>query len=281
MVNRTTKTLFIISLILSFFCGRLHAQTTTHQRLGVEAEDLFELSVGATTEMLRSDTRGSAGVELDPSVSIDFLFRQRFGLSIEAPASLWLALARDAVPRVVGAIGDPSIVTSYTFRLSDWRLGVELSYSHPFGLWNPYQTAEKRIASGSGYRKLGAVISAIRYLDPLVAGIRVGADTCFPRVERSGTSTRPLILTMNLFATEALNGTVALSGSLGQKLFWPLLLNGVSSESGMNWSLSGSVSLIFSERERTLRLGISKLLSDYTSPVTFSMGVSYTFKKKE
>lgn len=234
-----------------------------------------------TFELIRSDTSENNGVEFDPSISLDLLFRQHLGLSFELPGVAWFAMGRDAVPRAVGAIGDPTVAATYTFRLSDWRLGAELSYAHPLGIWNAYEAYEKRIASGSGYPKLGASFSAIRYLDPLVTGISLRADTCLARTERAGISTKPLILTANLFATEALNDVVALSAGLAHKLSWPRYLNGVPDESGITYSLSGNMSLVFAEQNRTLRVGISKLLSDYTSPVAFELGFSYTFKKKE
>jgi hypothetical protein len=49
----------------------------------------------------------------------------------------------------------------------------------------------------------------------------------------------------------------------------------------MTWSLSGSASLLFSEGGRTLRFGVSKMLSDYAAPVGLDIGCSYTFKGKE
>ena len=268
-------------MLMIAISGSAFAQTTAHQRLGVVGKDSLDITVGTMFEIVRSDTSESAGVEIDPSISLDLLFRQRFGLSLELPGVVWLAMGRDAVPRAIGAIGDPTVATTYTFRLSDWRLGVELSYTHPLGIWNAYEASEEGIVSGSGYPKLGASFSVIRYLDPIIAGVGLRADTCLARTELSGFSTKPLILTANLFATEALNDIVALSAGLTNKLSWPRYLNGIPDESGMTYSLSGNISLIFSELNRTLRIGISKLLSDYTSPVAFDLGFSYTFRKKE
>jgi len=281
MVKTMKRTVSTVVMLMIAISGSAFAQTTAHQRLGVAGKDSLDVTVGTAFEIIRSDTSESAGVEIDPSISLDLLFRQRFGLSFELPGVVWFTIGRDAVPRTVGAIGDPTVAATYTFRLSDWRLGAELSYAHPLGIWNAYEASEKGIASGSGYPKFGASFSAIRYLDPIVAGIGLRADTCLARTELSGSSTKPLILTANLFATEALNDIVALSAGLTNKLSWPRYLNGVPDESGMTYSLSGNVSLIFNERNRTLRIGISKLLSDYTSPVAFDLGFSYTFKKKE
>lgn len=267
--------------LLSAIGAPAFAQTTAHQRVGVEAKDSLEATVGTTLEVFRSDTAKTNGVEIDPTISLDLFFRRRFGLSFEVPALVWIATGREAVPRAVGAVGDPEVTASYTFRLSDWRLSAALSYTHPLGIWNYYEARERQIASGSGYPKLGALFSAVRYLDPIVAGTSLRGETCFARPERSGTSTRPLILTSNLFATEALNDVVALSASLSPKLSWPRYLNGVPDESGIIYSLTGSASLVFSEKDHTLRVRVSKLLSDYSSPVAFDLGFSHTFRKKE
>lgn len=269
-------------VLLSTITAPVSAQTTAHQRVGVEAKDSLEVTIGTTLEIFRSDATKTNGVEIDPSISVDLLFGRRFGLSFDVPGVVWIATGREAVPRAAGALGDPEVTASYTFRLSDWRLNASLAYAHPLGIWNYYEAMGKQIVSGSGYPKLGLSFSAIRYLDPLVAGVSLRADTCFARTERSGgTSTKPLILTANTFATEALNDVVALSVGLSPKLSWPRHLNGVPDESGITYSLTGSASLVFSEQNRTLRVGVSKLLSDYTSPVAFDLGFSYTFRKKE
>ncbi len=239
------------------------------------------MSIGTNLEIFRSDNAKTNAVEIDPTISLDLFFRRRFGLSFEVPALVWIATGREAVPRAVGALGDPEVTTSYTFRLSDWRLSAALSYTHPLGIWNYYEARERQIASGSGYPTLGASFSALRYLDPIVAGASLCGETCFARPERSGTSTRPLILTAKLFATEALNDVVALSASLSPKLTWPRYLNGVPDESGITYTLTGSASLVFSEKDHTVRIGVSKVVSDDSSPVTLDLGFSYTFRKKE
>jgi hypothetical protein len=271
IVRRVLSAMAAVAL-LSAIGAPAFAQTTAHQRVGVEAKDSLEATVGTTLEVFRSDTAKTNGVEIDPTISLDLFFRRRFGLSFEVPALVWIATGREAVPRAVGAVGDPEVTASYTFRLSDWRLSAALSYTHPLGIWNYYEARERQIASGSGYPKLGALFSAVRYLDPIVAGTSLRGETCFARPERSGTSTRPLILTANLFATEALNDVVALSASLSPKLSWPRYLNGVPDESGIIYSLTRSASLVFSEKDHTLRVGVSKLLSDYSSPVAFDRG---------
>ncbi len=81
-MKRTISTVVVLVLAMS---GSMSAQTTTHQRLGVVGKDSLDVTVGTTFEILRSDTSVNAGVEIDPSISLDLLFRQRFGLSFELP----------------------------------------------------------------------------------------------------------------------------------------------------------------------------------------------------
>ena len=257
------------------------AQTASHQRVGVAARESLEFTVGATLGISASDDAGGAGMELDPSISLDALFMQRFGFSVEVPAVARLALGRDALPGATAAMGDPSIAATYSLRVSDWRLGAELAYSHPLGIWDSRESAEKRITSGMGYPRLGATLTALRYLDPLIAGMRLGAETWLSRQERFGTSTKPLILCLGFFATEALNTAAAVSAGLTQKLAWPRRLDGKPGSAGPAWSLSGSISIVLSEGDRSFRFGVSKLLSDFTAPIALDIGFFHSIKKRE
>lgn len=272
----------LMAAALIFLCaGGLRAQTAGHQRTGVEGDENWVFAAGISIGAAEADYGGGPAIEIDPSFSLEILYKQRFGLSIEVPAVLWLALNREASPRAAAAMGDPSVAAAYTFRLEDWRLGAELSYTYPLGVWDSCEARERRIVSGSGYRKLGAAFSAVRYLDPLVAGVEIGADTCLNRKEHFGTGAKPLILTASLFATEALNDVAALSAGLSQRLSWPGRGENSPYEAGPGYSLSGRISLVFDEHEKTLRLEVSKLLSDFASPLVFEMGFSLRLSGKE
>ena len=263
-------------------CGQynqLAAQTAPHQRLGVSGDEILDITIGSALGLYRSDTDAGQGMEIDASLSIDLLYLQRFGLSIELPAVAWLALGRNVQPGAAAAPGDPSVAATCSFRLSDWRLGAELAYTHPAGIWEAHESASRRISSGSGYRRLGAAFTALRYLDPLVAGVRLETETCLARQERFGQADKPLIISLGFFATEALNATAALSASLTPRLAWPRRLEGKAGPADPSWSLSGSASFILSEGVRSFRFGVSKLLGDYTAPVALNIGYSFSIKK--
>ena len=262
------------------FALRLEAQTANHQRTGVEGVEDFIFTAGVSFEMFDAEFSGSS-LEMDPSLSLELLYKQHFGLSIEAPAVIRLALNHEALPKIVAALGDPSIAAAYTFRAGDWRLSAELSYTHPLGIWDSREADAKRVISGSGYRRLGASFSAVRYFDPLVAGISIGADICVDREERFGTGSKPLLLTAGLFATEVLNDIVALSAAVSHRLAWPHFIDGILDEPGLAYSLSGKISLSFDENGRTLSIAVSKLLNETSSPIVFSMGFSIKLAKEE
>ena len=274
-----SRKLAAVALTL-LFALRSEAQTASHQRIGVGGAEDFIFTAGVSVEILDAEFNGSS-LEMDPSFSLEFLYKQHFGLSVEAPAVMRLDLNRETLPNVVAALGDPSIAAAYTFRAGDWRLSAELSYTHPWGIWDSREAEAKRVISGSGYRKLGASFSAIRYFDPLVAGISIGADICVDREERFGIGSKPLLLTGGLFATEILNDIVALSAAVSQRLAWPHMLDGAPDEPSLAYSLSGNISLSFDENGRTLSIAVAKLLNETSAPIVFSMGFSIRLFKEE
>ncbi|MDP2790536.1 MAG: hypothetical protein Q8O15_02135 [Rectinemataceae bacterium] len=273
--------------MIFFLCGRQAAtQSATHQRTGVQSDDNWQFMAGLSIDMVAAggmeDGEGEV-LELDPSLSFEALYKQIIGVSVELPviARLGLSGPDSTGSSHAAALGDPSIAISCTFRAGDWRLGTELTYCHPLGIWNDYEANEKNIASGSGYRRIGATLSAVRYLDPLVAGLAASAETLFDRREKSGSMSLPLVLTASIFVTEALNSNVAISGGLSQRLAWPRRLNGISIAEGYSHSLSGKLSIHFSEGAGTASFGLAKQLSDSLSPVVFSLEYSLRLGDKE
>ncbi|HWR13053.1 MAG TPA: hypothetical protein VN445_14610 [Rectinemataceae bacterium] len=275
-----TKRLAGAGILFLFVC-RVGAQAASHQRIGVEGAANLTLMAGLSIETIGVGSDGGAALEIDPSFTFEALYGQRLGVSLEVPIALKLALDRKTSPRVAAAVGDPSLALSYTFRLDDWRLGAELSYSHPLGIWNPYEADGKNIASGSGYRKIGVSCSSVRYMDPLIAGVAISADSYFDRKERYESGYRPLVLTASLFATEALNNVVALSGGLSQRFAWPRRSDESPAEAGLSYSLSGKLSLVFTEGRKTMSFGVSRLLSEASSPIVFAAGFSLRLSEKE
>ena len=270
--------------ILCLLGSRGSAQTTEHQRTGVQGDGNLLFVAGISVDLTDVSDRysGEEGVlEIDPSFGFEVIFKQCLALSVELPMVARLDWGSRDSPVSAVALGDPSMALSCTFRSSDWRLGAELSYTHPMGIWNDYEARERNLASGSGYRKLGATLSAVRYMDPLVAGLAVNAESSFDRKECCGSGSRPCVLTVSFFATEALNAVVAISGGLSQRIAWPRHLNGLAVDEGLSFSLSGKLSVLFSEGAGTTSFALSRLLSEFASPVVFTIGYSLELSGKE
>jgi len=257
------------------------AQASDHQRLSVQGRENLDLSIGASCSLRPQEGLGGSGLELAPCLSLDLLLYRSVGLSLSCLFVAWVGTERYALPRAAASLGDPSAALSYTFRAADWRLGAEVSYSHPAGIWDSYEAQAKGIYSGSGYPTIGAAFSAVRYLDPIVAGLRLEADTGLARRERFSSSTKPLDLRVNLFATEALNASAALTVGLSNGLAWPAFHEGISDEPGLRYSLSGNAALVLRSAFSSLRIGISKGLSGSDSPASLDISYSYTFKTEE
>lgn len=210
-------------------CAAATAETSAHQRIGVERKTVVELSPSISAELYREEGYGEGALSARASAGLGILVLRKLSFAFDMPFSGRLFTGRDSSPRFVYAPGDATASIGAGFRLADYRLALDASYSHPFGVYSYYESIEKRIASGSGYRTIAASIAATRFLDPLALGFRVRAETQLERPERFGSSSRLAAFSLGLFATEALNGEVALTASLAQGLGLPFLANGIPS----------------------------------------------------
>ena len=208
-------------MAFAFLAYPLLAQTSSHQRIGVERKTILEVSPSLSAELYKEPGYDESALSGQASLGLGLLIMRTLSLEIDLPYSGRLFTSRDAYPRFVAALGDVSASIGASFRLADWRMSLDASYVHPSGLYSYYEAAEKRIQSGSGYRSLGASLSALRYLDPLAIGFRLRGETRLDRQDRFGTSSLPAALSLGLFATEALNGQVALNASLTHSLTVP------------------------------------------------------------
>jgi hypothetical protein len=256
----------------------LYSQTSSHQRIGVEGKTILEVSPsigvelskdpGYSTQALSGEVRAGLSLFLYKSLSLDF----------DMPISGRFFTARDALPRFVWAPGDASASLGASFRLFDWRISLAVSYAHPFGVYSYYESQEKRIVSGSGYRTMSTFLTGTRYLDPLALGLRLGGMTTLPREERMGASVRPLSLSLAAFATESLNANVALTASISQSFSFPRLINGIPENEGYQYALSGTVGMVLSTSDAAFRVSLSKRLSETMEPVSLSLSYSPIFR---
>jgi hypothetical protein len=172
----------------------------------------------------------------------------------------------------------PSPALAYTSRVGDWRLAAELSYSHPLGIWNDYEAAEKPIRSSDGYRSIGSAIAATRFLDPLALGLRLSARTGLPRPERVGSSAWPIDAGLSLYATEALNDSVAVNAPIDHGLSIPSDFEWTRYAADIVYSLSASVGAVLSIGDTSLRASLAKTLSGAGEPGRFALAASHGIK---
>jgi hypothetical protein len=271
----------VATLCLILLSHNVWAQASDHERVGVERKDILEVTPGLSVDLASTQANTAQALGLYPTLSLDTLYRRSLSLSVAMPLYSWFALDRDSAQRYAYATGDPYASLGYSGRVGDWRLGAGVSYQHPLGIWNTYEVKEVGISSSSGYPTLGLRLSAIRYLDPIVASVALKAQTGLARSERYGWSSRPLVLTVDTSAMDALSSKAALSLGLENVYALPRLENGIPSSSGSSYSLSGSLSLVLSDGDNSLYIGASKPLTDYSSSATLMVRYSYTFRIKE
>jgi hypothetical protein len=271
----------LAALLAAAICLGGYAQTSSHERIGVEIPEIAEITTGLAFNIRPLVTNGTRASELDPILNVDILIWNSFMVSLSLPAYGWLSLDELSPRRYAYAAGDPSVIAGYTFRIGDWRLGAGASYSYPLGIWNQYQVGEMGISSGTGYSTPGLYFSASRYLDPIVAGFAIKAQTGLARKELSGWSSRPLLLTLDSSATQAINANTALSLDVINSLEMPTRVNGSSSNAGFGYGLAGSASFIFIIDDNSLRVGISKDFADIGGSAFLNLGYAYIFRMRE
>jgi hypothetical protein len=259
----------------------LPAQVSSHERTGVERTDPIELSTGFELDISRSDSGEAEGLLLDGDASLELLYARSWHFSTDIPGSALLSLGLQPRARLINAIGDPQLGFGYTWRAGDWRLGGELSYSYPLGVYDDYEAAMKGIYSGSGYHRPGLAFSATRYLDPLVIGLRLKAAVGLARAEYTGSSWKPLLSSLRLSLVEALNAKAAIEADLDQSLNSPTVRNGIPAATGWKYAFVGSAFFILSGDALSFRVGLSKSLSDPAAPASLILSTNYNFRAKK
>lgn len=274
----------LVFAALAICTARLPGQPNSHQRLGIVSLPPIEVSLESSLRVAFPD--GANGfLWLWPAACFDIAVGGRFHAAIEVPFAVRLDLAAGANKPAVAALGDLGLSVGGSLRSGSWLLAAELSYAHPTGIWYGGQAEAAGIRSGGGYRALGASFSAVRQSDPLMLGLSLATEATFSRRERFGSAAGPLSATLRLFATEALNGSVALSAGLaaGLELMRNLARSGIANgqAASLSASFAGSVSLILSGARGSFRIGASRLLSDPSAAASLEIGCSRRIAGKE
>lgn len=267
------RLLGIIALLFSSFVS-ISAQTSDHQRIGVERKTQLEVSIGLDLEVFPLTTIHGKGVGLDSAVVFEAFIQRKYSLAINLPLALWLGTDRLSPPFSACAFGDPMVEAGYTARYRDYRLSAFFSYRHPSGIWNPYEAVVKGLYSGDGYPTFTGGISAIRFLDPIIMGARIQARTTLERKEIEGGSVRPLDVSLGLSFSNAINGSVAVSLALNQAVALPPRLNGTPVYPGVDYTSDVYFELCFTEQDWIIRLGASKSVFESSNPAKIIFSLS-------
>ncbi|MCE1195023.1 hypothetical protein LWX53_00790 [bacterium] len=258
--------------------AELPGQPSGRERLGTAPLPPIAVSIESSLRVAFPESAGDS-LWLWPAASCDIAVGGDFHAAVEVPFAARLDLAANAKKRAAAALGDLGLSAGGSLRAGKWLLSAELSYAHPTGIWYGGQAEAAGIRSGGGYRTFGASLGAIRISDPVMLGVSLGAEAALPRRERFGGAEGPLSAKVRLFATEALNGSVALSAGLSGGLELARGRDGQAAT--LAASFAGSVSLILSGTKGSFRIGASRLLSDPGAPTVLEFGCSRRIAGKE
>ena len=262
--------------------NRLPAETSAHERLGVERDAALELDAGLAFELYPSllDEREALG--LDARLSLELLAARSFGIAFELPATASLAMETAASRRCGAAQGDPRLAASYSTRRGANRYTAELSYRHPLGLFRDEEVAERGIATGTGYPTIGLALSLARFMDPLVLSLSFRTRTGLSREENYGSSCRPLDLGLDAGFTEALNDRAALSFGIAAGAAAPRLSKGAPDAPAWIYDLAATASLALYSGDTRLSIGASRSLTDPYSggSLTVAIGRIFDLRRK-
>ena len=265
-------------LALALCVARLPGQPSGHERLGIVSLPPVEISLETNARVAFPE--GAAGsLWIWPAACFDIAVGGSFHAAVELPFAARLDLAADARKRAAAALGDLGLSAGASLRSGKWLLAAELSYAHPTGIWQSGQAEAAGIRSGGGYRTFGATVSAVRTSDPMMLGVSLAAESALPRRERFGKFAGPLSASLRIFATEALNGSIALSAGLSGG--FEFLQIHASQPAALSASFAGSVSMTISGAKGSFRVGASRLLSDPDAAAFLEIGCSRRIAAKE
>jgi len=256
-------------------------QATEHQRIGVEKQTAWELTVESGTAL-----RAYAVGELDAFLveayaALELLLSRTWSMSATMPLSARVLAGSDVSSPAASGIGDASLSLGWTGRAGDSRLGITATVVGPTGAWEPYEVPGGPLATGSGRWSAGLSVSAARILDPVVLGLNLGYTAGLPRAERFGTSWEPGTVSLGLGVTEVLNDSVGYSIRLGQSLVLPTVVDGVADIDGLSYGVKASLELFVTKDDFTARIGFTKGLGTDAGPGTVSLTLSYRFEPRK
>ena len=279
--GRALIKILLFVLISSVPSISVFAQTSEHQRIGVERktdwELGFELGSGMTSEAYDSIDY----LFVDSYASVDMALAKRWTASLYAPLSSRFIIG-DGVSRVATAgLGDLEVSAGWTGRVADTRVSASLRATAPTGQWSDYASAEGILAPGSGRWSVGTALSASVILDPVVLGAAFAYDVGLPRAERFATTWRPGDMSLSLSVTEVLNDKVGYTLKAMQSASLPERRDGAYSFDSFSYAASALLEFWYSDGDASARFGVSKSVTSPDSPARLYAALSYTLRSEK
>ena len=279
----------VLAAFCIVFASPCTADTSEHQRVGVERKDPLIISPGIAVSVHDSgepdaatrsgaDLRSAAesALTVNETFSVDITYRNVWNLFASMPCMKIPSLNIKKAGTAYAAWGDPDMGAGRSFRFRDWKIEASMRWTFPFGIWNAYEAEAKSIRSGSGYHRLNLASSFTRFMDPVALVIGVEAETTIPRKERFGTSWEPFAVALPAALTWAANSRLALQARLVPGFSLPPVLNGAPVSPVPGRSLYGSLSATLSGEKNSGGVQIGCNLMDARSTPSLTVYYSRT-----
>jgi len=268
-----------LAAVLLFVLSGAGAQTTDHQRIGVERMTVWEASVEAGLSFRDTVFGATDLLSVDQYLAVDLLLDRTWSLGCSLPFAVELAVGDDAPVSAGSGIGDLGVTAGWTGRVADLRLSGSASLSCPTGAWGNVPGGP--LPAGSGRWSLGLGASASAILDPVVLGLGLSYELGLPRPGRYAPSWQPGIFGLGLSVTEVLNDAIGYTIRLSQSLMLPEVYAGFAEPGDSGYSTRASFELFHYGNDATVRIGFSKSLGADAGPGSVSVSYSCSFRSKD
>lgn len=264
-----------LAALISLMPMPLEAQTSEHQRIGVERKTDWELGFELGSGMTAEAYDAVDYLFVDSYASIDMILGKRWVASLNVPLSSRFIIGDGVQKPVTAGIGDLELAAGWMDRIADTRVSAALRVVVPTGQWSDYAGAEGVLTPGSGRWSVGTALSASMILDPVVLGAAFAYDLGLPRAERYSTTWRPGDMSLSLSVTEVLNDRVGYSLKAAQSVALPELRDGTSRSDSFSYAASASIEFWYSDGDASARFGISKSVTSPELPARLYAALSY------
>ena len=248
----------------------------THQRLSAtkDVRHVLSPSVGVSISPTRLDETYQQ-TAVTANFSIEYLYRDEIHAAIAIPAHCFVTFGHNQQMVFRDGLGDPSALVGCLLRADDSRMRLQIGYSYPLGVWNPYEIMERRIQTGSGYHTLMFLLSCSRIVDPVVENITLEYSIGMPRRERFGWSMLPGNVAISFVHTEALNSEIGISYAANCSIILPVVHSGHINGTDIRYNLTVGIGILWHKEKASVSASVKRSLLDVIAMPTANMTGRY------